>query len=235
MADRIRDMEPSQRPRERLVREGARALSEAELLAVLLRTGRRGRSAVAEAQDLLASAGGLAGVAGLEVAELLKRPGVGEAKASAVAAALEIGRRMARAEIESGLPLDQPERAGEYLVQELRGERREIFGGITLDGRHRFMALHRLAVGTRRQAPVDVGELFRKALLDGASGLLLFHNHPSAGLSPSADDVALTRRLVEGGSVVGVAVLDHLIVADSKWLSLRCARPELFETRSPGS
>jgi len=120
-------------------------------------------------------------------------------------------------------------------VQELRGERREVFGSITLDGRNRFKAIHRLAVGTRRQAPVDVGELFRKALLDSASGLLLFHTHPSAGLTPSTDDIELTRRLVQGGAVVGVSILDHFIVAGSRWLSLRCARPELFDVKPSDS
>ncbi|HHQ48804.1 MAG TPA: DNA repair protein RadC [Acidobacteria bacterium] len=224
----IRDLEPSQRPRERLLENGARVLSDAELLAVLLRTGRRGTGAVAMAHDVLEASGGLAGLARLEPAALADRPGWGPAKAATVTAAVELARRLAAAEVRRDRRLDRPEVAGPFLAAHLRDRRREVFGLLSLDGRHGLIRLHELAWGTRRSAPVDSGELFRLALLDGAAGLLLFHNHPSGVLDPSADDLELTRRLVEGGRVVGVDVLDHLIVAGPKWLSLRVTRPGVF-------
>ena len=224
----IRDMEPSQRPRERLVEYGVSSLSDAELIAVLLRTGRRGHGAVAEAHRLLAEAGGLAGVARLDLGELTSRPGLGPAKASTLLAALELGQRVAKAELRTAERLDQPQIAGEFLVRRLGRESREVFGFLSLDGRHRYLSSHELTLGTRTQAPVDAAELFRLALQDRASGILLFHNHPSGDLEPSRDDLDLTRRLVRGGVVVGVGVLDHLIVAGGRWLSLRSTRADLF-------
>lgn len=224
----ISDMEPSQRPRERLLEYGARSLSDAELIAVLLRTGRRGCGAVAVAHRLLAETGGLAGVARLDLGELTSQPGLGPAKAASLLSALELGQRLAKAEMRTSERLDQPQTAGEFLVRRLGRESREIFGFLSLDGRHRYLADHELSLGTRTQAPVDAAELFRLALLDRASGVLLFHNHPSGDLEPSRDDLDLTRRLVQGGQVVGVAVHDHLVVAGSRWLSLRSTRSELF-------
>lgn len=228
MAQCIREMEPSQRPRERLLEFGVRSLSDAELLAVLIRTGRKGRSAVAEAHALLADTGGLAGVARLDPRELAARPGLGPAKVASLLAAIELGQRLAMAEVRAADRLDQPQIAGEFLVGRLRHESREVFGFVSLDGRHRFLAIHELTLGTRTQAPVDGAELFRIALLDRASGVLLFHNHPSGALEPSRDDLDLTRRLVMGGHLVGVSVHDHLIIASGRWLSLRSVRAELF-------
>ncbi|MFV2072343.1 MAG: DNA repair protein RadC [Thermoanaerobaculales bacterium] len=224
----IRDMEPSQRPRERLLEYGVSSLSDAELIAILIRTGRRGCGAVTEAHRLLAEVGGLAGVARLDLGELTSRPGLGPAKASTILAALELGQRVAKAELRTAERLDQPQIAGEFLVRRLGRESREVFGFLSLDGRHRFVSSHELTLGTRTQAPVDAAELFRLALQDRASGVLLFHNHPSGDLEPSRDDLDLTRRLVRGGLVVGVTVLDHLIVAGGRWLSLRSTRADLF-------
>jgi DNA repair protein RadC len=224
----IRDMEPSQRPRERLLEYGAGSLSDAELLAVLIRTGRAGRGAVSLAHSLLTDAGGLAGVARLDLRELVARPGLGPAKAATLLAAMELGQRFAKSEMRTAERLDQPQIAGEFLVSRLQRESREVFGFVSLDGRHRYLAIHELTLGTRTQAPVDGAELFRLALLDRASGVLLFHNHPSGDLEPSRDDLDLTRRLALGGQLVGVSVHDHLIIASGRWLSLRSARAELF-------
>lgn len=228
MGQFIRDMEPSQRPRERLFELGARALSDAELLAVLMRTGVAGLGAVGVAHALLANAGGLAGVARLDRRELAGLPGLGPAKAAALLAAFELGHRLAMAELQTAERLDQPQVAGEYLVRRLRDRLHEVFGFLSLDDRHRYLDIHELTVGTRNQAPVDAGDLFRRAVLDRASGVILFHNHPSGDLTPSRDDTELTRRLVRGGRVVGVEVLDHIMVAGPRWLSLRSARTDLF-------
>ncbi len=225
---RLGDLDPSQRPRERLVSGGVAGLSEAELLAVLLRTGRAGHGAVDEAQALLAEVGGLSGLASLDPRELMRRPGVGPAKASAVLAAVELGRRLAAVPARGADLLDRPEAVGALLTSRLRGERQEVFGLVTLDARHRLVEVRPLTRGTRRQSPVDAAEVFRQALLDDASGLIVFHNHPSGDLEPSRDDLLLTRRLVAAGEVVGVPVHDHVVVAGGSWLSLRRSRPELF-------
>jgi DNA repair protein RadC len=234
MALRIREMESSQRPRERLLEFGPTVLSDAELIAVLLRTGHRGRGAVVTAQELLAAAGGVAGVSRLCVEDLVRRPGIGPAKAASVLAALELACRLVGAEVQRGERLDRPEGAAAYLACRLKSERREVFGVLCLDARHRLLGTHRLSVGTRTQAPVDTAEVFRRALLDDAAGLVLFHNHPSGDLDPSRDDLVLTRRLVRAGETMGVSVLDHLIVAGCRWLSLRSVRPRLFDRSGRG-
>lgn len=225
---RVREMEPSQRPRERLLASGAAVLSDAELIAVLLRSGRKGTSAVDEAHRLLHQSGGLLHVARMDARELTRQRGLGPAKVAAVLAAIELGQRMLRERLRGGPRLVSPDAAGEYLVARLARERREVFGFLSLDARHRFIGINELTHGTRSQAPVDPAEVFRRALLDDANGVLVFHNHPSGDLDPSRDDLGLTRRLVEAGRMLGVPVHDHMIVAGARWLSLRSIRPRLF-------
>ena len=228
MVQCIRELEPSSRPRERLLDFGPAALSDAELLAILMRTGRRGRGAVVEANALLIAAGGLSELARWDAAELLAVNGIGPAKASTLLASLELGHRIARSRLRQTEILGDPEVVGDYLLRRLQVERREVFGFLTIDGRHRLIRSHEHSVGTRSQAPVDPADLFRRALNDGAAGLLLYHNHPSGLLEPSRDDLELTRRLVKAGDVLGVAVHDHVIVGCGRWLSLRRSRPGLF-------
>jgi DNA repair protein RadC len=228
MTRMIREMEPTQRPRERLLASGPAVLSDAELIAVLLRSGRHGHGAVDEAHALLHDTGGLIQVARLGPRELIRRRGVGPAKAAALMAALELGQRVLRERLRDGRRLVSPDAAGEYLVSKLARERREIFGFLSLDARHRFIEINELTRGTRNQTPVDPAEVFRRALLDDAAGLLVFHNHPSGDLDPSRDDIGLTNRLVEAGKTIGIPIHDHLIVAGGRWLSLRSVRPRLF-------
>lgn len=234
MVQFIRELEPSSRPRERLLEFGPAVLSDAELLAVLMRTGKRGRGAVVEANALLVSAGGLPELARWSAAELLGVHGIGPAKAATLLASLELGHRVARSRLREAEVLGDPAIVGEYLLRRLQVERREVFGFLTVDGRHRLIRSHEHSLGTRTQAPVDPADLFRRALGDGAAGVLLFHNHPSGQLEPSRDDIDLTRRLVRAGEVVGVAVWDHMIVGCGQWLSLRRSRPGLFAAGGGG-
>jgi len=232
---RIRELQPSDRPRERLLAGGADGLSDAELVAILLRTGGPGTGVVDAANGLLVDNGGVAGLARLGVRELLRRPGIGPAKAATVAAALELGRRLARVNLERAEQLDRPDAVGEFLVARLRRERHEIFGLVTLDARHRLVGVHDLTRGTRNQSPVDPADVLRTALIDDAAGVIVYHNHPSGDLEPSRDDMALTRRLVNAGDIVGVPVLDHMVIAGAQWLSLRRTRPDLFAPGHEGA
>ena len=168
------------------------------------------------------------GLARRDPHDLAERPGIGAAKACTLAAAVELARRLASAAVRAEQRLDEPRAAGEFVAGRIGWESSEVFGFVSLDGRHRFVAEHVLTRGTRNQAPVDVAELMRVALRDRAAAAILFHNHPSGDLQPSADDLELTRRLVRAGAIVGVPVLDHLIVAGSRWLSLRVVRPGAF-------
>lgn len=228
MVHRIREMEPAQRPRERLFDHGPSALSDAELLAVMLRSGRRGRGAIGEAHELLRDVGGLVELARLELPALLDRPGLGPATVASLAAAFELGRRLAAAELRRAERVDHPEAAGRFLVRQLQGQNREIFGFFSLDGSHRLIRNHELSLGTSRQAPVEPAELLRTALLDRAEEILVYHNHPSGEPEPSRDDLALTRRLALAAGTVGLPLVDHLVVAGARWRSLRRTHPELF-------
>ncbi len=209
------------RPRERLLRCGSAALSDSELLAVLLRTGRKGRSAVAMARDLLAEHGGLSGLLNASPAGL-RRPGLAAAKAATLLAAVEVGRRLARAQVDRRRLLDQPSVVAAYLALRYCAPDQEVMGALFLDVRHRLIAESDIFRGTLRRAAVEPRAILKEALLTSASGLILFHTHPSGDPSPSAEDLLFTRRMAKAGEVLGVVLVDHLILGGSgRWVSLQ--------------
>lgn len=217
----IRELPVEERPRERLLRAGAAALSDAELIAVLLRTGRRGASALALARDLLQQSGGLVGLLGMS-AEVMRRDGLGPAKTAALLAGLELGRRVARAEIPDKDPMTHPEVVARYLFLRFGVRDQEIMGALYLDTRNRLLAESETFRGTLNRAAVEPGALLKAGLLHGAAGLVVFHTHPSGDPSPSAEDLAFTRRLAEAGRTVGIRLVDHLILGSGqRWISLR--------------
>ena len=218
---KVADLPPDERPRERMLAKGAASLSDAELLAVLLRTGRAGEPVLEMARNWLADAGGLAALAALDVAELRRRPGVKNAKATVVAAALELGRRLARHQAAARSLLDRPELAAEFLARRHAGERVEVFGCLSLDGRHRLVREHVLHRGARTHADVEPAEVFRAAIADNANALIVWHTHPSGDPTPSEDDLALTRQLAAAGRTLNIRVLDHLVIAREGFVSLR--------------
>jgi DNA repair protein RadC len=217
----IRELPPDERPRERLLGAGAIALSDAELLGVLLRTGRPGASAVDLGRELLRSSGGLSGLVGSGLPGL-RRAGLGEAKAAAILAALEIGRRLARDQLPEREPLGHPAAVARYLSLRFSVPDQEVMGALFLDTRHRLLGESDVYRGTLNRAAVEPRGLLKEGLLRGAAGLILFHTHPSGDPSPSAEDLAFTRRLAEAAEVVGLRLFDHLILgAGGGWVSLR--------------
>jgi DNA repair protein RadC len=218
---RVADLPADERPREKLLARGAASLSDAELLAVLLRTGRQGEPVLELARDWLAAAGGLAGLAALDVAELRRRAGVKLAKAAVVAAALELGRRLAREGLRTRPLLDRPDAAADLLIRCYAHERVELFGCLCLDSRHRLLREHVLHRGGRTHAEVEPGEVFRAAIADNANAVILWHTHPSGDPSPSDDDLNLTRQLASAGKALNIRVLDHLVIASGGFVSLR--------------
>jgi DNA repair protein RadC len=218
---RVAELSPDQRPREKLLAHGAESLSDIELLAVLLRTGTRGVSVLEYARDWLDETGGLAGLATLRAAQLLRHDGVGPAKGAILAAALELGRRLARDRLEGRPVLDRPELVADYLAKCHAVSRLEVFGVVVLDVRHRILAVRELHRGSRTTSQVEPGEVFREALAFNANAVILWHTHPSGDPTPSQDDLDLTRRLVDGGKLLNVQVLDHIVIARSGWVSLR--------------
>ena len=217
----IRELPADERPRERLLRTGGSALGDAELVAVLLRTGRRGESALAVARELLRSVGGLAGLATAPTAAMVRR-GLGAAKAASLLAAVEIGRRLAGTEVAERAPLGNASTVARYLTLRFATLDQEVMGALFLDTRNRLIAERELFRGALARAVAEPRRILREGLLLGAAGCIVFHTHPSGDPSPSAEDLAFTRRLREAGETVGLRLVDHLVLGSvGRWVSLR--------------
>lgn len=215
----IRDWPAEERPREKLLARGAETLSDAELLAIFLRTGMKGRTAVDLARDLLGEFGSLRALLGADRRRLCAAPGFGDAKFCQLQAALEIARRFFAETSARGMTLTRPEQARELLVARLRDRPQEIFAVVFLDNRHRMLHYGELFRGTIDGAAVHPREVVREALERGAAAVILAHNHPSGVAEPSAADQAITRRLREALALVDVRVLDHIVVGDGETVS----------------
>lgn len=216
----IRDWPSSERPREKLLARGAAVLSDAELLAIFLGSGLRGRDAVATARDLLNAHGPLRALLERGPAELAELPGLGPARASRLVAALELCGRYLAAGLERGEALTDPQAAGRYFAQRLRGHAHEVFAALFLDTRHRALAFEELFRGTVDGAEVHPREVVRRALAHNAAALIVGHNHPSGCSEPSAADRAVTAQLKRALALVDVRLLDHLVVGDGAPVSL---------------
>jgi DNA repair protein RadC len=208
-------------PRERLDLLGPEALSDAELVALLLRTGERGTDALGVAEALLARVGGLRGLAGAARRELRSVPGVGPVKGAGLEAALELGRRLATRRLRVGDAVLGPEDVFRHFHARLRDAPHERFLVLLLDGRHRVVREVVTSQGTLTASLVHPREVFRPALREAAAALILVHNHPSGDPAPSREDREVTVRLARAGEILGVPVLDHVIVAERGWASLR--------------
>lgn len=216
----ISDWPAGERPREKLLQRGAEALSDAELLAIFLRTGSRGRTAVDLGRDLLAGSGGLRGLLDTPPSRLRTQSGLGDARLAQLLGALELGRRYLEAGLVRESSLTRPEDAGRFLLAKLRRYPHEVFACLFLDNKHRVVAFEELFRGTIDGAAVYPREVVRRCLEHNAAALILAHNHPSGVAEPSEADRSITRRLVEAVGLVDVRVLDHLVIGDDHWVSL---------------
>lgn len=217
----IKDLPAEERPRERLVRYGPERLSNKELLAILLRTGIKSKSAVALAESLLAKFGSLRGLASASYEELLRVKGIGPAKAADILAAFELAKRLADSRIEFKGVINSPQDAAEMVLRELSLEQKEHFMIIMLNTKHRVIAKKVISIGHLNASLVHPREMFKEAIRRSSAAVILVHNHPSGDLTPSEDDISTTRRLVEAGQLLGIQVLDHIIVGDNRYLSFR--------------
>ena len=210
----IRDWPTDERPREKLLARGPASLSDAELLAIFLGSGLRGRDAVATARELLARHGPLRALLERPPAELIELPGLGPARACALSAALELGTRLLHASLERGDSIGDPDAAGRYFAQRLRGRPHEVFAALFLDTRHRVLAFEELFQGSVDSAEVHPREVARRALAMNATALIVGHNHPSGCAEPSSADRAVTQRLKQALALVDVRLLDHFVIGD---------------------
>jgi DNA repair protein RadC len=217
----MKGLSPDDRPREKLWQHGASALGDNELVALVIAQGGRYGNALAVANALLAACGGLHGLGRSTCDELSRVSGIGPARAAQIAAALELGRRtLTRAPAERPR-LTTPQVAAGYLLPRFGGKAVERFGVVLLDTRHRVIRTAVLAVGTLNTSSVEPREVFREATIGGAAAFVAFHNHPSGDPTPSPDDIALTRRLVAAGVLMGIDVVDHLVLGDVRYFSFK--------------
>ncbi|KEF30815.1 DNA repair protein RadC [Marinobacter nitratireducens] len=209
-----------ERPRERLLRHGANTLSDAELLAIFLRTGTAGVPVMAMARNLIDSFGGLRGLMTASQRQFCGVRGLGSAKYAQVQAAMEMARRVMDEPLRQGDPLRSPEDTRRFLTSRLSTYPHEVFAGLFLDNRHRVIQYHELFRGTIDGAAVYPREVVRQALEHNAAAVIFAHNHPSGVAEPSQADVSLTRRLKEALSLVDIRVLDHMVVGHGEVISL---------------
>jgi DNA repair protein RadC len=217
----IRDFPEEERPRERMIRFGAGSLSNTELVALLLRTGSAGESVMALAQRVLGKTGGLKGLARVSLQELTKIHGVGPAKAIQLMAGIELGARISRLHPEERFAIRSPEDAAMYVMDELRFEQQEHFVCLFLDTRLRVIDKKCVFKGSLNTSVVHPREIFHEAIRHSAAAVICVHNHPSGDPTPSKEDLEVTGRLVEAGAILGIDLLDHLIIGDCTYYSMK--------------
>lgn len=218
---RIMDIQASDRPRERLERLGAKMLSDAELLAILLRVGIEGENAVQLGQRLLHKYKGIAGLHRAAFDDLRAEKGLGRAKTAQIKAAIELGRRLAANAPEERPTISSPEDAANLVKFEMAVLEQEELRVILLDTRNRVLRIEVVYRGSINSSQIRVGELFKAAIRANAASVIIVHNHPSGDPSPSPDDVAVTRAIVAAGKLLDIDVLDHLVIGDMKFISLK--------------
>ena len=217
----MKELAPTDRPREKLVRHGAAALGDNELVALVLGTGGRRGSALTVANGLLTAQGGLHGLARSTCDDLARIAGVGRAKAAQVLAALELGRRTLTRRPHARMRLATPREAAAFLMPTFGSRPAEQFGIVLLDTKHRVLRTTVLTLGSLNASVVEPRDVFREAALGGAAAIVAFHNHPSGDPSPSPDDVELTRRLAAAGTLMGIDLVDHIILGDVRYCSFK--------------
>lgn len=218
----INEWPEDERPRERLVREGAERLSPAQLLAILLRTGSEGKSAIELAMELINRFGDFRAMSGVTVHELCSVKGVGIAKASQIKAAIEIGKRSA------SYPLSKKRRVisskdiydvYRHYIQHFHGMKKEVFRLVMLDGKNRIFSDYVVSEGCLTSSIVHPREVYIQAIKNSAASVIFLHNHPSGDPTPSPEDIEITKRLIAAGDLIGIKVLDHIIMGEGEYLS----------------
>lgn len=218
---RISDLQAFERPRERLEKQGAAALSLAELLAILIRVGVQGENALEVAQRVLARFKGLRGLQSASFIELSGERGIDRAKSAQIKAAIELGNRLSRERVTEKVTVNSPEDAAALIQYEMGGLDHEEIWTLLLDTRNRLIEIRHVYIGSLNSAFARSGELFKPAILNNAAGMILVHNHPSGDPNPSPDDISMTRNLVQAGKLLDIDLVDHLVITPDSFVSLK--------------
>jgi len=222
---RMKDIPVSERPYEKLEKYGPETLSNAELLAVIIRTGSVEETSVSLAQRLLSlgdNSGGIAFLHNLSVEELKKTKGIGRVKALQIKAVMELSKRISASIINSGrVTIKSPVEVSTLLMEEMRHLKKEVFKIILLNTKNHIIKVLDVSIGSLNSSIVHPREVFSEAVKAGCSGILLVHNHPSGDPEPSREDIDTTQRLINAGSILGIKVLDHVVIGDGRYISFK--------------
>ncbi|NLZ38243.1 MAG: DNA repair protein RadC [Firmicutes bacterium] len=217
----IKDLPPSERPRERAIKVGVTALSDAELLAVLLRTGTKEETAVQLAERVLLKLGGLSELPRCSLEDLQAIKGLGPAKAITLLAAADLASRISNRARYETVMISSPSEVAALVMEEMRHKLREHFRVLLLDTKNKVLGIEEISIGSLNSSLVHPREVFRPAIRKACASIILIHNHPSGDPTPSREDVEVTKRLTAVGKLIGIGVLDHLIIGDGRFLSMR--------------
>lgn len=217
----IRDFPSSERPRERLIQHGPESLSNHELLAILLRTGSKSESVIQLANRLLTQFGGLRWLIDATLEEMTTIKGIGKAKAVQILAAVELGRRISNLAYEDPYVIKCPEDVANYVMNDMRFLKQEHFDCLFLDTKNQVIHRQTIFIGSLNASIVHPREIFKEALRRSAFSIICLHNHPSGDPNPSEEDINVTERLVECGKMIGIEVLDHIIIGNKKYFSMK--------------
>lgn len=217
----VKELPEDERPREKLLKYGAESLSDAELIALIIGTGNKKRTAIELAQDILNAFGGLQALNQIAVEEFTEIKGVGIAKGSQIKAVVELSRRFAFINNQDKNLIERPEDVSNLLMPELRFSSQEIFKIILINMRNQIIAIPCISKGGLTNSVVHPREVFREAIKRSSAAIILVHNHPSGSPDPSQEDINITKRLIKTGKIVGIEVLDHIVIGDGNFISMR--------------
>ena len=221
MENRIMDMPQNERPQERLLRYGADNLSNSELLAVILRTGTRNENVINLSQRIITAFNGINGLLEASQEDLMKISGIKEAKASQILSMAEMAKRFQTYRSGDSYKINSPADAADLIMVELREFKQEILKVLLLNTKNVVIDIHNASMGSLNSSIVHPREIYKEAIRKSAASIIMVHNHPSGDPSPSSEDIAATTRIKEVGKIVGIELLDHVIVGDGKYISLR--------------
>ncbi|MGE7666177.1 RadC family protein [Ureibacillus composti] len=217
----IRDVHVEDRPRERLIRQGAQSLSNQELIAILLRTGTKQESVLTLANRVLNYFEKLHELKHATLEEIISIKGIGEAKAVQLLAAIELGRRLSQKQVDSRYTIRSPKDAADYLIPEMSSLRQEHFVALFLNVKNQILHKQTIFIGSLNSSIVHPREIFREAVKRSAASIICAHNHPSGVPTPSPEDIEVTKRLLEAGFIIGIELIDHVIIGDHQFISLK--------------
>ncbi|MFA5524441.1 MAG: DNA repair protein RadC [Tissierellales bacterium] len=218
----IKDLPEDERPREKLYKYGSKSLSNTELLAIIIRTGSRENTAIELSQMLLAGKKeGISFLTDTSLQEIMKVKGIGECKAAQILAAVELGKRVMISTLKEKTKITSPTDIVDLLMLDMTHLKKEHFKIVMLDTKNQVIAIEDISVGCLNSSIVHPREVFKEAIAKSSASIILVHNHPSGDPAPSKEDIAITRRLNEGGDILGIKVLDHIIIGNNKYISLK--------------